>query len=250
MTINGSLYKPLPTRRAFQEIVDQITGLIYSKKLNPGDKLPAERELAAHFGAGRMSVREAFRVLEQAGLLYIKQGVDGGAFVKETDLSVVSDSISNLIRRSSIKLGDFIAVRIGVERLIVEAIFDSITDNALENLRKTIDETKTMIEMYETGNETYDANALVQIGADFHLELARATKNPLFEIIQESIVKAMQIFMSRGTYDPTFHRDHLRFHIEIYEALKVRNVALASEYLTKHSQFMMDHLANALDLDQ
>jgi GntR family transcriptional regulator, transcriptional repressor for pyruvate dehydrogenase complex len=248
VSLDNSLYKPLPTRRAYQEIVDQISGLIYAKKLNPGDKLPPERELASHFGAGRMAVREAFRVLEQAGLIYIKQGVDGGAFVKEVDLSVVTDSLSNLIRRSSISLNDFITVRMGVERLIIEAIHEYINETLLENLKKTIEDTASLLQIIESGKETYDASALVQIGADFHLELARATKNPLFEILQESIVKAMSIFMGQGPYDPEFHKDHLTFHIEIYEALRIKNISLASDELTKHSQFMLDHFANYLPL--
>jgi GntR family transcriptional regulator, transcriptional repressor for pyruvate dehydrogenase complex len=244
VAVDSSLYKPLPTRRAFQEIAHQISDLIYSKKLNPGDKLPSERELAVHFGAGRMAVREAFRVLEQAGLIYIKQGVDGGAFVKEVDISVVTDSMSSLIRRASIKLEDFIAVRIGVEKLIVEGAIENITDMELANLRRTIEETSAMIALHESGNQPPDTKALVQIGADFHLELARATRNPLFEVIQESLVKVMRIFMGEGVYDPDFHRTHLTFHRAIYQALAEKNLFLTLQSLNEHSLHMLSHLAN------
>jgi GntR family transcriptional regulator, transcriptional repressor for pyruvate dehydrogenase complex len=240
---DNSLYKPLPTRRAFQEIADQISNLIYSGKLNPGDRLPPERELSVHFGAGRMAVREAFRVLEQAGLIYIKQGVDGGAYVRDVDISVVSDSMTSLIRRANIKLDDFIAVRIGLEKLIVEAAIDNVTDYELENLRKNIEETEVIMAIYDRGDQPSDSTSLVQVGADFHLELARASKNPLLEILQESLVKVMPIFMTKRKYDRQFHQDHLALHKAIYEALKERNLSLTVELFKEHSLHMQVYLA-------
>src|SRR5512136_2169173 len=83
----GPLFQPLPVKRTFMEIANQIRSSIYAKTLKPGDKLPSERELAVQFNVGRISVREALRMLEQAGLIFIKQGSSGGAYVKEADTS-------------------------------------------------------------------------------------------------------------------------------------------------------------------
>jgi GntR family transcriptional repressor for pyruvate dehydrogenase complex len=59
--MNGTpLFSPLKTKRAFEEIADQIRQLIYSGFFKPGDRLPPERELASQFKSGRMVVREAF----------------------------------------------------------------------------------------------------------------------------------------------------------------------------------------------
>ena len=243
VTIEDSLFKPLPTRRAFQEIADQISNLIYANKLKPGDKLPTERELAMQFGAGRLSVREAFRVLEQAGLIFIKQGVDGGAFVKEVDASVVSDSLTNLIRRANISLDHYIAVRIGLEELIIKSAINNITKEVLRNLKKSIHETAQIIAEYESGTQTLDTNSLVMLGAEFHLELARATGNPLFEIMQESLVKAMRIFLKNRQYDSGFQHRHLKLHKSIYEALEKKDLQLALQYMNEHSQRMLNYLS-------
>lgn len=241
MPVDDSLFKRLPIRRAFQEIVEQISNLIYTKKLIPGDKLPSERELAIHFGAGRMAVREAFRVLEQTGLIYIKQGVQGGAFVKEVDVTVVSDSICNLIRRASISLEDFIAVRTGIERLIVEALIGNVTDELLDKLEKNIDETKAVL----LASDDEKIPSFVPEAAHFHLELASGTNNPLYEILEESLLKVMRAFMREGSYDFEFNERHLSIHHSLCGALKDKNLSRAMECLDEHAADMFDYFENS-----
>ena len=116
----GSLLKPLPAKRVFEEMADQIKGLIFSGKLIPGNRLPTERDLAVQFGTGRMAVREALRILEQSGLIQIKKGPGGGAFVRDVDPAMASQSVSDAIIRSNMSLQDLVAVRIVLEDLIAE----------------------------------------------------------------------------------------------------------------------------------
>lgn len=230
MTIEDSLFRPLPTRRAYQEIVDQIADLIYSRKLNPGDRFPSERELALQFGAGRMAVREAFRVLEQLGLIGIRQGTAGGAFVKEADVSVVSDSMCNLIRRMNIGLEDFIRVRTGVDRMIIEAVMENVSHELLETLGKNIDETAAALAERDAGKRS----PFMPKAAQFHLVIARATKNPLFEMLEDSLLKVMRAFMRDGAYDFEFDEQHLKAHKALVEALRERNLPRALECLEAH----------------
>ena len=67
-------------------IVDQIRLLMRQGQLQPGDRLPAERELCEHFGVSRVTVREALRVLEANGLVEIRVGARGGAFVRSPSM--------------------------------------------------------------------------------------------------------------------------------------------------------------------
>src|SRR5262245_7819270 len=69
--------------RVSEEVVKQVQEAIFSGELKPGDRLPPERELAEQFGLSRMSVRDALRTLESSGLVKIKVGSSGGAFIRE-----------------------------------------------------------------------------------------------------------------------------------------------------------------------
>jgi GntR family transcriptional regulator len=73
-------HAPLRDRRPISlQLVELMRQMIASEGLQAGDRLPSEAELAARFGLGRSSVREALKLLEQDGLIYVRHGL--GRFV-------------------------------------------------------------------------------------------------------------------------------------------------------------------------
>ena len=84
-------------RRISHIIVEQIRDAIFSGELKPGDRLPPEKDLAENFGVSKASLREAFRALEALGMLEIRQGMAGGAFVSEVDPETARNSFYNYI---------------------------------------------------------------------------------------------------------------------------------------------------------
>ena len=64
---------------------ERIRHQLSIRALRPGDKLPAERELAVQFGVSRSALREALRSLEIAGIVELRKGVKGGAFIRPGD---------------------------------------------------------------------------------------------------------------------------------------------------------------------
>jgi GntR family transcriptional regulator, transcriptional repressor for pyruvate dehydrogenase complex len=74
-------------------VIAQIRRAILSGQFRPGDRLPTEREMAQQFGVSRVTVRDALRALEANGLVRVKVGGQGGPYVAEPDISLLSDSI-------------------------------------------------------------------------------------------------------------------------------------------------------------
>lgn len=72
---------PEPTSKVYLKIVEQLRGMINEDHLQPGDKLPSERELSERLNAGRSSVREALRALELLGLIETRRGE--GTFIRD-----------------------------------------------------------------------------------------------------------------------------------------------------------------------
>jgi len=220
-----SLFIPLQTKRAFDEISDQVTKLIYQGVFKPGDKLPSERELASQFNAGRMVVREALRILEQSGFVCIKHGSAGGAFVKEIDSTVMKKSISDMLGVGNITIQNLTEVRMGIEGAILELATFRRNQDDLKLMRESIDNAEQQI---LRGRRPYERSI------EFHLLLAKAAKNPLYEIIIESIVDVMKSFILKAAPDEEYNKKILNHHKVIYKAIENQNIRLAREVLKEH----------------
>ena len=85
------------TVRVSEVIVRRIKKQISEGRLGPGEKLPAERDMARQYKTSRVSVREAYRSLEELGLLLIRRGAEGGAFIGELDHGPVLRSLSLML---------------------------------------------------------------------------------------------------------------------------------------------------------
>ncbi len=71
-----------PKRKRTDEIVDAIKRMIVEHGLGPGDRLPQERDLITQFSASKGTVREALKALEVQGLISVRTGPGGGAFIE------------------------------------------------------------------------------------------------------------------------------------------------------------------------
>jgi DNA-binding FadR family transcriptional regulator len=98
-----------------ETIAKRIKTQISAGKMAPGEKLPAEREMALRYHTSRVSIREAYRSLEELGLLTIRRGADGGAFIAEIDHTPVMRSLTLMLR-----LGKTTHEQITEARLLIE----------------------------------------------------------------------------------------------------------------------------------
>jgi len=225
MKTQPSLFIPFKTKRAFEEISDQIRALIYSGIFKPGDKLPPERELASQFKSGRMVVREALRTLEHSGLIYIKQGSLGGTFIKSADTKVITRSISDMITIGNVSLQELTEARLGIEMVILESAITRINNDDLGLLAKNIDFSEEQI---LKGKRPLDDHL------NFHLLLAKSSKNTLFEMIIESIMTVTKSFLLTVKPDAKYLNRVLNYHKEIYKALKEKKLNIAKEKMGEH----------------
>lgn len=79
-----AVFRPVRTGNAFEETVERLLQAIRLGVAGPGERLPAERELAARLGVSRVTLREAIRALADAGYVESRRGRYGGTFITET----------------------------------------------------------------------------------------------------------------------------------------------------------------------
>src|SRR6059058_2674475 len=115
MASNRDLFAPVSVARASSSIADQIRQAIVTGKLDQSERLPPERELAEQFGVSRVTVRDALRALEAMGLIEVRVGARGGAFVTIPTGSHVGQTMSDMMMMSAVTPGDIVEARLVVE---------------------------------------------------------------------------------------------------------------------------------------
>lgn len=152
--------------RLYEKIVDQIGNLIETGRLEPGDQLPSERELAEIFKVSRHSVREAIRSLEQQGILASRRG--SGTFVVQRQAQTLEEFLAQAVSRRKGKLKEIFQFR----RLIEPEIAYLAALNAAS---KDIKKFESILNRQREKQASQDE--FMNLDNAFHLALARAAKN-------------------------------------------------------------------------
>ena len=116
------LLRPVREGNAFEETVERLLTVIKLGVVGPGERFPAERELAAQLGISRPTLREAIRELQQAGYVESRRGRSGGTFVTGAPPVPDQGELRRLAREDGDKLADALTFRLVIETGAAEAL--------------------------------------------------------------------------------------------------------------------------------
>ena len=181
-------FEPIAPSRAFEEIAAQIRELVASGRLKPGDRLPAERDLSAKFNVSRNTLREALRALELSGMIELRKGASGGAFVLPGSSGVVVNGLRDLYHLGAIKPEHLTEARVWLSEVVVRVACERLTEQDLLALEENI---ALATKADKAGNFQQRAD----LHREFHNLLAAATRNPIIMITMEGVMEVMREFV-------------------------------------------------------
>lgn len=186
----------MTSRRRFDSIYLQIRRDVSHGRLQPGDKLPPERDLAEQLGVGRPILREALRSLEATGILEFRKGITGGAFVCEGNPNLITRAISDLLFLGAVSLENIAEVRF--ELLCAAARLACVrgTEEEFDAIERNLDETLAIAKLGVA------ADTIHAIG-EFYGLLGKAAHNDgmtmmimsVTEVIAQILIKFMPGFV-------------------------------------------------------
>jgi GntR family transcriptional regulator, transcriptional repressor for pyruvate dehydrogenase complex len=171
------LFNRVSVGRISEVIVGQIRLLMRQGQLKPGDRLPSERDLCERFGVSRVTVREALRMLESSGLVEIRVGARGGAFVTAPSSDRVGEGLADLLTLSVIGAADVTEVRMILEVGIVPLVCQRAVEEDFADLEKICERSREALR---------SGGYLMDMSLEFHTRVAKATHNPALEMLVES----------------------------------------------------------------
>lgn len=217
-------FGPVRGARLFEEICEQIRGQLLSGKLGPGDKLPPERDLAGQFGVSRAAVREALRTLEVSGLVELRKGSKGGAFMLNEG-APLTQSFESMLDLGRISMHDFTEARILITELVVRLACERGTKKQFDAIERDIDRVEEALARGE-GYKNLD------VITRFYDLMAIATGNQMLRFIVHGIAQVLTGLIRTGQPAPL--DDLVERRREILRKLRARDAAGAGKLLSTH----------------
>ncbi|RJR43245.1 MAG: FadR family transcriptional regulator [Desulfobacteraceae bacterium] len=197
------------------KIIDEIKELIFSGKIQVGQSLPPGRKLAEQFKVSRVVVREAMKSLEQSGLVEIRIGAKGGAFVIQKPHLPLFSSFYDLLNRGELTVEHIAEVRRTNECANVRLACAKATAEDIRRLRGI--------------NEELSGSELSRLkrkdnNRDFHLVIAEISGNPLAKLIVNSLLLLTDTLYPTTTDTKEFVKNMYERHRAIINAIEARDV--------------------------
>jgi len=222
-------FNPIRNRRTFDQISTEIKRMIVEGVFKPGDKLPAESEIARQFGVGRQTVREALRMLELSVFLAVQKGGGGGSIITNTIMDTIKKSFLDALIMKNISVTELTTARVEIEKLVISNATDNATNEDITVLNENITKATAKISQ---GLPAFEEN----IG--FHSLLARASKNGVFVIVIESIMPIVSDFLSRIPQPLDISKKIYDEHQLMVDAIQKRDKKQATVLMENHLSFV------------
>jgi GntR family transcriptional repressor for pyruvate dehydrogenase complex len=213
-------------------VTHQVEQLIVEGRLQRGERLPSERELADQFGVSRTVVREAVRGLVAKGMLEVRPG--SGTIIRSPSAQSVAQSMSLFLRSGQAVLDH---VKVHEIRRVLEVEIAGLaaerrTADDLARMEAILDEMATIIQ--QGPHIEFERDHYAKIDVAFHSALAQATHNELFSLLLDSIVDVMIKVRQMGFNVPGSLINALALHRAIFEQVKASAPEQAREAMRIH----------------
>ena len=225
--------------RVSTSVVDHLRELLESGELGPGDRLPAERELAESLGVGRNSIREALRELQSLGLVESRRGA--GTFVRAADPSLLMAPFQAVISLSQAAVDDVMEFRLAFEPEVAAMAAANAEEEDVLDLGSALRRFNWAVES--------DAHPL-DADIAFHEAVARCTKNPLVIAVQHALNQLfaeLRTRLSANSYQPDDHAP--RGHQALFGAIVAGDPNAARDVMRRHLEEVEESLAIWRGLD-
>ena len=211
--------EPIKRVPLVHQVEERIKDLIKDEQLQPGTKLPTEKELCTNLNVSRGTVREAFRFLQAKGIVELKTGK--GAFVAEKKSEKPSPAINWLVANEN-DLRSAFEMRYAIEPAAAKMTA-----------------------------ERNDAHSLAVIDEKFHSEILKRCGNNLMIDVMERLNIGLKDFRNNTFSIKQNVKDTIGPHEKILKAIVARDSAKAEREMKKHIVLMETNLTlNIVTLEE
>ena len=233
--------EPIKRVPLVHQVEERIKDLIKDEQLQPGTKLPTEKELCTNLNVSRGTVREAFRFLQAKGIVELKTGK--GAFVAEKKSEKPSPAINWLVANEN-DLRSAFEMRYAIEPVAAKMTAEKIDDEGIACLNAIHHE-------FCDAAKKNDAHNLAVIDEKFHSEILKRCGNNLMIDVMERLNVGLKDFRNNTFSIKQNVKDTIGPHEKILKAIVAKDSAKAEREMKKHIVLMETNLTlNIVTLEE
>lgn len=213
---------------AYQQVANQLRSLILQGRLSPGDRLPNEAELCAHFGVSRSTVREALRLLASRDLVETTRGVTGGTFVSRVNPDKVREyletSLGLMTGAQDVTALEMLEAREVLEVPSARLAAERAGADTVEALRKAVEREK----------DSRGRGPKFEEHRNFHQLVVEAADNELLSLMNQPVFLVLRARFLRPDIDQDFWLSVDDDHEDILEHIAEGDADGAAQAMRAH----------------
>lgn len=224
MTGSNSMQKTTAQKPpAVREVVQKIKGMIEEGEIQPGDRLPAERDLAERMDVSRPTIREAIQSLSLLGI--VENRPCSGTYLLDTSGPIPPETLDLLFMVNKTAIMDIFEARKNLEPQVASLAAKRRTDDDLEAMRKAL------LQMHENIDDPFE---YIKHETTFHLAVVYSAHNEILTSLIERLygfMSSTRTQVNASSLDPKIREDDFQRHNQLYEFIKDQNDQSASATL-------------------
>jgi len=221
---------------AVAEVAKRLLGYFTSGEIQPGTRLPPERQLAVSMGVGRSTVREALAALDLLGVVNIRPG--SGTYLRGSASELLPQTLSWGLMLGEQRTRELIELRHGLE---VEASRLAAERASGEHIARL----GACLERMWDGMG--DLGAFVEADRHFHLEVGEAAGNLVLRDLLQNVRSLLRVWAERVLRDEALAKVTYDEHAAVFEAIRDHDPARAGEAMAAHMDSAGARLLHAFE---
>lgn len=215
-------FQAIRKNRVHEEVAKQLERMILNK-LQPGDKLPAERELAEMLGVSRSSIRDAMRRLQLIGLVEPRQGA--GTVVREISSETLVSPLANVIAQKKHTVNELLDFRIMIEPPLAARAAEHASAEQVAKMDEILTRQARLLQA---------GHLAVEEDAEFHYTIAQASGNSVMLKVLDTVMDMLRETRSLTLQTEGRPAKSLAGHKRILAAIKKKDAAAAEAAMRQH----------------
>jgi GntR family transcriptional repressor for pyruvate dehydrogenase complex len=225
---------PIKREPVATQVARKLVEYLLSGAVEPGTRMPSERQLAEAFGVGRSAMREAIKALSLIGLVEVRQG--DGTYLRKADSALLPEVIEWGLLLGERRTMDLVEARQEIEIILAGLAARRRTERDIEDLT-------VLLGRMERAAST----AFVEADVQFHMRLAEASGNLVLRDIHASVQALLRAWIARVLASPESRHPSYLEHVPILEAVIAGDPEAAQRAMASHMSSAAGRLLATLE---